>query len=330
MDHFILRKTFLFLLIFSLPVAFSGLSVGANHKIILRCADVQASGYPTVEGLLFMSRLINENTKGRIEIKVYPNGTLGPESSVTDMVRMGALDMGRVSLSQIVNIDPNLEVLLLPYIFRNDDQKWKVLEGPIGNNLLAGLASSGLIGLCFFEAGYRSFYNSKRPIYSPADLKGLKIRVQPSPMMIKMIDFLGAAAVPIDYNEVYPALAAKAVDGAENNLPSFLSMGHYKAARYFSFDRHSSIPEVVIISQKTFHKLAPSDQEIIRRAAKEAVLYQRKLWAQYEKESYLKLLEEGCKFNEVNIEAFQQRFKNFYQTFAKRHLPVIEQIHQVN
>jgi tripartite ATP-independent transporter DctP family solute receptor len=330
LDHFILRKFLFFSLVISLSVAFLELPALANHKMILRCADVQAPGYPTVEGLLFMSRLIRKETNGRIEITVYPNGALGPESSVVDMVRLGALDMGRVSLSQMVNIDPNLEVLLLPYIFRADNQKWNVLEGPIGNRLLEGLTKSDLIGLCFFEAGYRSFYNSKRPVFSPSDLAGLKIRVQPSPIMIKMIDFLGAAAVPIDYNEVYSALAAKAVDGAENNLPSYLSTGHYKVARYFSFDRHSSIPEVVFISKKTFNKLTPSDQEIIRGAAKEAVLYQRKLWAQYENESYLKLLHEGCKFNEVNVEAFKERFKPFYQRFAYRHMHIIEQINQVN
>lgn len=330
MKRLIVRKIILLFFILSLLLVLSELSIRADNKIVLHCADVQSSGYPTVEGLLYMSRLIAEQTEGRIKIAVYPNGALGPEDSIIDMVRHGVLDMGRVSLSQFVKINPNLEVLLLPYVFKDDSQKWKVLEGPIGNNLLEGLSKSNLMGLCFYEAGYRSFYNSKRPIFAPEDLQGLKIRVQPSPIMIEMIDFLGASAVPIDFNEVYPALRAKAVDGAENNLPSFLSMGHYKAARYFSFDRHSSIPEIVFISKKTWNRLAPSDQEIIKRCAKESVLYQRKLWAQYENASYLKLQHEGCKFNEVDIEAFKQRFKPFYRMYASKYMSIIDQINQIN
>jgi tripartite ATP-independent transporter DctP family solute receptor len=277
-----------------------------------------------------MSQLVKEQTKGRIEIVVYPNSSLGSESSVVEMVKLGALDMGRVSISEVVEVNPNMEVLILPYIFRDDTHKWKVLDGPIGNSMLEGLSKANLIGLCFLESGYRSFYNTKRPIYRPTDLKGLKIRVQPSKIMIKLIEFFGAAAVPINYNEVYPALTAKAIDGAENNLPSFLSTGHYKIARYYSFDRHSSIPEVVLISKKIWSKLAASDQEIIKKAAKESVPYQRNLWDKFENESFLKLQQEGCKFNEVDLEAFKQRFKSYYQMYDSKYLAIIDEINQVN
>jgi tripartite ATP-independent transporter DctP family solute receptor len=329
LHRFIVQKICILLSLLSI-VILATIPVKSANKIILRCADVQAPGYPTVEGILYMSRLVKEQTKGRIEIVVYPNSSLGPESSVVEMVKLGVLDMGRVSISQVVTSDPNLEVLLLPYIFKDNIHKWKVLDGSIGNSLLEGLSKTDLIGLCFLEAGYRSFYNTKRPIYSPEDLRGLKIRVQPSQIMIKMIEFLGAAAVPIDYNEVTPTLTAKAIDGAENNLPSFLSMGHYKVARYFSFDRHSSIPEVVLISKKIWTKLAASDQEIIRKAAKESVPYQRKLWDKFENDSYLNLQQEGCKFNEVDLAAFKQRFKFFYQMYAKKYLSMIDEINRVN
>ena len=306
-----------------------GLPVTASNKIILRCADVQPPGYPTVESMLFMSRLVKEQTKGRIEILVYPNGSLGSESSVVEMVKLGALDMGRVSISQVLEANPDMEVLIFPYIFRDNVHKWNILGGPIGNSMLKGLSKANLIGLCFLESGYRSFYNTKRPIYRPTDLQGLKIRVQPSQMMIKLIEFFGAAAVPIDYNEVYPALTAKAIDGAENNLPSFLSTGHYKVARYYSFDRHSSIPEVVLISKKVWLKLTVSDQQIISKAAKESVPYQRNLWDKFENESYFKLQQEGCKFNEVDLEAFKQRFQSFYQKYNSSFQSIIDQINQV-
>jgi TRAP-type transport system periplasmic protein len=315
---------------FVLITSLFGLPVTASTQIILRCADVQPPGYPTVESMLYMSRLVKKETKGRIEILVYPNGSLGSESSVVEMIKLGILDMGRVSITQVVEANPDMEVLMLPYIFKDNTHKWKILDGTIGNNMLEGLSKANLIGLCFLESGYRSFYNTKRPIYSPSDLKGLKIRVQPSQIMIKMIELFGAAAVPIDYNEVYPALTAKAIDGAENNLPSFLSMEHYKVARYYSFDRHSSIPEVVLISKKFWTKLTVSDQQIIRQAAKESVPYQRKLWDKFENESYLKLQQEGCKFNEVDLEAFKQRFKSFYQMYDGRYLSLIDEINRVN
>lgn len=301
----------------------------AADKMILRCPDVHSLDFPTVQAVLYMARLVRERTKGRIEIVVYPNGALGSEKSVVNMVRVGALEMGRVSLSEVVNVYPDMEVLSFPYVFRDDSHKWKVLDGDFGRNQLAGLAKIGLIGLCFQESGYRSFYNTKRPIYRPSDLIGLKIRVQPTKIMINLVEVFGAAAVPIDYNEVFSALKGGAVDGAENNLPSYLTSGHYQIARYFSFDRHSSIPEVVILSAKIWDRLSRSDQAVIRNAAQQSVAYQRKLWERYESQSFRALRQAGCQFNEVDLTAFKEACLPFYRKYYPQYQSMVDRINLV-
>lgn len=307
-----------------------GVPAAAGERIVLRCADNQKPGYPTIEGVLEMARRVKEHTNGRIEVKVYPEGSLGTEKSVVEMLQLGALDLGRVSVTQVAEVSPEIGVFVLPYIFKNNDHKWKVLEGPIGNNLLKGLAKVNLIGLCFQESGYRSFYNTRRPIYKPSDLKGLKIRVQPSQIMSKLVECFGASAVPIDYQEVYAALAAGVIDGAENNIPSFVTTKHYQVARYYSFDRHSSIPEVVVISKSTWSKLKPVDREILMAAARESVIYQRELWAKYEDNCLRQLEREGCQFNEVEIEAFKKVSQSFYQKYANQYQATIAAIKEVN
>ncbi|HYH04055.1 MAG TPA: TRAP transporter substrate-binding protein DctP, partial [Bacillota bacterium] len=245
-----MRKISLGIMALGLVCLMLGLTaVNAGEKIVLRCADVHSYGYPTVEGVLYMSRLVKEQTDGRIEIIVYPESKLGSEASVVAMVRTGVLEMGRISVTQVAEVAPEFGVFVLPYLFKNNVHKWKVLDGAIGTRLLSGLERVGLVGLCFQEAGYRSFYNSKHPIYRPEDLKGLRIRVQPNDIMVKLIDFLGAYPVPINYEEIDSALAARIIDGAENNIPSYYSAGHYQQASYYSFDRHSSIPEILLMSQ---------------------------------------------------------------------------------
>jgi tripartite ATP-independent transporter DctP family solute receptor len=322
-----LRRILLSLLILA---ATSGFTFGAMESTgvtrNLKCADNQASDYPTVVGVKYAARLISERTRNRIRITVYPNGGLGPETEVIKMVRLGVLEMARVSVTEIAGICPKFRVLLLPYLFRDDNHKWKVLNGEIGTQLLKELAAADLIGLCYQEAGYRSFYNSKHPVYQPSDLKGLKIRVQPSQIMIRLVESLGGAAVPINFQEVFSTLEFGAIDGAENNIPSYLSSEHYKVARYYSFDRHSSIPEVLIISKKVWEGLTEADRLVIKEAAKESVGYQRVLWAQYEAKSLQLLQQKGCRFNEVNQEAFRTQLAPFYHENAGQYQNLITAI----
>jgi tripartite ATP-independent transporter DctP family solute receptor len=300
--------------------------VNAAEKAILRCADVHALGYPTVEGVRYMSRLVKEKTGGRIEIIVYPESKLGSESAVVEMVRTGALEMGRISTSQVAEVAPEFGVFVLPYLFNDNTHKWIVLDGAIGAGMLRGLKKIGLIGLCFQEAGYRSFYNSKRPIYRPEDLKGLRIRVQPNKIMIELMEFFGAYPVPMNYEEVAQALQAKILDGAENNPPSFFSSGHYRKAAYYSLDRHASIPEILLMSQKTWSSLKPADREIVAAAAQKSVAFQRQRWAEYEARSLEQLARAGCHINEVQIEKFQVKARLFNQKHAKAFKTLLDEI----
>lgn len=302
--------------------------INADQRAILRCADVHAFGYPTIEGIRYLDALVQKRTSGRIRIKIYPESILGSEESVVDMVRQGALDMGRISVAQAAVVDNELGVLVSPYLFDNDSHKWKVLNGSVGTRLLKGLSRVGIIGLCFQEAGYRSFYNSKRPIYQPEDLKGLKMRVQPNQTMVNLLEFLDASPVPIDYAEVYDALKAGVIDGAENNMPSYYTSGHYRVAKYFSFDRHATIPEVLIISKKTWMRLAPNDRQILLIAAKESVSYQRNEWAKFEADCQRKLEKEGCRFNEVNIFAFKEAIKPFDDDQRQQYRNLIREIEE--
>lgn len=318
----------IFISFFSTFVDAHATQTPSSAKIVLRCADVHPSYYPTVQGVNYMGRLLKKRSNGRIEIKVYTDSSLGAEPSVIEMLRMGALDMARLSTASVADVDDELGVFVLPYLFRDDNHKWKVLNGPTGFRILDGMAHYGIVGLSFQEAGYRSFYNNKRSIYEPQDLKGLKMRVLPSRLLIKLIEFYGATPVPINYNEVFSALRAGVIDGAENNIPSYVSSNHYKVAKYYSLDRHNSIPEVLIISQKKWFQLSPADRKMIQSAARESVDYQRRLWANFELECLKKLKKEGCIVNEVDVEAFKNEIQSFYQTYAKQYQSLIDEINR--
>lgn len=300
-----------------------------TSQILLRCADVHRLDYPTIAGVRHLGNLLQERTRGKLRIEIYPESSLGTERSVVEMVRLGALDMGRISISEVAEVDPALGALLLPYLFKDNGHKWRVLNGPTGRRLLQGLSRFGLIGLGFQEAGYRSIYNWKHPIYRPEDLAGLKLRVQPNQMMVEMMEFLTVAPVPIDYDQVYSALEAKVIDGAENNIPSYYTSGHYKFAKYFSLTSHVSLPEMLILSQKTWLKLSSKEQEILMTAAQESVAYQRARWAEFEADCKKKLIAAGCRFNDVDVAAFQGVVEPFYQNYRRRYPALIAEIEQL-
>lgn len=300
--------------------------ISAEEKILLRCADVHELGYPTVEGVLYMNRLVKQETGGRIEIIVYPGSVLGSENTVVEMVRAGVLEMGRVSSTIIADVVPEYEVFVFPYIFNDNAHKWRVLNGPVGLGLLDKLRKAGLIGLCFQESGTRSFYNSKRPIYRPEDLKGLKLRVQPSKIMVKLVEFFGAYPVPMNYEEIFPALNAKVIDGAENNIPSYYSSGHYHDAGYYSYVRHSSIPEILVMSKKTWKRLKPADQKIIADAARKSVWFQRRKWNEFETHCLRQLARTPCHINEVNAESFRKQAQLFNQKYGRPYAGLLEEI----
>lgn len=267
----------------------------APKKIVMRLAETHPADYPTTLGDMEFAKLVGERTNGRITVEVYHSKQLGEEKAVIEQVQLGAIDFTRVSLSPVSAFVKKLDVLQLPYLYRDADHMWKVLNGPIGEEMLKSVEEANFVGLCWFDPGSRNFYNSKREIKKASDLKGLKIRVQQSDLMIKMVKALGANPTPLPYGEVYSALKTGVIDGAENNFPSYDTQSHFEVAKFFTVDEHTRVPEILIASKVVMDKLSKKDQEIIKQAAKDAVPVQIKLWQEKEKASEEKVKAAGCK-----------------------------------
>jgi TRAP-type transport system periplasmic protein len=274
-----------------LSVALTGASMACD--VTLRSSDTHPDGYPTVEAVKYIGQVIKDKTGGRLCIDVYFGSQLGEEKDTIEQTQFGVIDMNRVSLGPFNDIIPETQVPSLPYIFKSVEHMHHVMDGPIGQEILDAFTSHDLVGLAFYDGGARSFYNSKRPINSMADLKGLKFRVMQSDIFVSMVQALGANAVPMPYGEVYSAIQTGVIDGAENNWPSYDTSGHYEVAKYYTLDEHLIVPEVLVMSKKSWEKLSADDQALIRQAAKDSVPVMRKLWFAQEKVSEDKIRAAG-------------------------------------
>ncbi|MBF0278383.1 MAG: TRAP transporter substrate-binding protein [SAR324 cluster bacterium] len=257
--------------------ALSGIQ--AAEKIVLKASDVHPLDYPTTQGLAKIGELLDDRTNGRIKVQIFPSGQLGGERTVLEKGQAGLVDLLRVSVGPVTSIVPELTVTSLPYIFRNETHQTKVLDGEIGQELLSKTEPYGLIGLGYYAAGQRSFYNSKRPIHTLEDLKGMKIRVMRAGIFMDMVRALGAIPSPMEWPEVYTGLQTGVIDGAENNYPSYVYSGHFENAKYYTQDEHLRVPEILLLSKKTYDKLSPQDQMLIKQAARDSIPFQRRLWA---------------------------------------------------
>jgi tripartite ATP-independent transporter DctP family solute receptor len=259
----------------------------------LRSSDTHPEGYPTVTAVEHMGALVEERTGGRICIEVYHSAQLGEEADTIEQTRFGVIDMNRVSLGPFNNLVEETKVVSLPYIFRSTDHMHHVMDGEIGEEILAAFEPYDLVGLAFYDGGSRSFYNREKPITSVADISGMKFRVMQSDVFVDMVDALGGNATPMPYGEVYSGIQTGVIDGAENNWPSFESSGHYEVAGYYTLDEHLIVPEVLVMSKMSWDKLTPEDQEIVRQAAKDSVPYMREQWVAREKASEEKVRAAG-------------------------------------
>jgi len=258
-----------------------------------RAADIQEENYPTVQALRAMDQLVAERTGGRHRIRVFHSRQLGEESQTIEQTRVGAIDMNRINVGAIGNYAPVLNVLALPFLFRSIDHLYKAIDGPIGDDILAAIEPDGFIGLTFYDSGARSIYTTTRPVKGVADLRGLRLRVQQSELMDKMVKALGAEPVGIAYGQVLTALSTRLVEGAENNWPSFVSTGHYRVARYYALTEHTMGPEVLVMSRRAWADLSPEDRVIFREAAKESSKYMRAQWQSWEERARRQAAEAG-------------------------------------
>lgn len=279
--------------------------------------DTHPDGYPTVEAVKEMARLLRAGTGGRLDIKIYPGGQLGSESDTLEIAVFGGLDLNRVNLAPLNSIEPLTTVPALPFLFRSTDHMRRALDSAIGDEILASLEPHGLIGLCFYDSGERSFYNTKRAILTPDDMRGLKIRVPNSDLYIAMIRALGADATPISISEVYQSLVQGVIDGAENNWPSYESGRHFEAAPYYSLTGHVIAPEMLVMSKRTWDRHNAEDRAIIRKAAKDSVVYMRGLWDERVERSRALILDAGVRVNDVaSLDPFIERMRPVWDRFV--------------
>jgi len=302
---------------------------GGGKALVLKASDDHPMEYPTTQGLVEMGRIIEEKTGGRIKVQVFPSAQLGSETQTIENTQMGVLDINRVSCAPLSEFSKTMGVLSMPYLFRDYEHFRKVLDGPIGVEVGKDLEEKGLKVLAYYDSGARSFYNTKRPINTPADLKGLKIRTQKSQVMVDLVNALGAVATPMSFEEVYSSLQTGVIDGAENNAPSYLTTNHYEVAKNFSLNEHARVPDIVLISMKTWNKLSPADRKIVADAAKESEKKQSELWAKYEKESLDKVKAAGCKINTPDQTPFRELVKPMYDKYGAQFGDLVKRIQDV-
>jgi tripartite ATP-independent transporter DctP family solute receptor len=296
----------------ALTVAASLMAGTALAQTVLRSSDTHPDGYPTVEGVKYFGELVKERTDGRYSVEVYHSAQLGQESDTLGQVRTGVIDLNRTSMGPWNGLIPETTIPSLPYIFRSVDHARKVMNGPIGDEILAAFEPHGVVALAFYDGGARSFYNSKKPIESVDDLKGMKFRVMQSDIFVDMVAALGASATPMPYGEVYTGIETGVIDGAENNFPSYDTAKHAEVAKYFSLDEHLIVPEVLVMSKLSWDRLSPEDQEIVRKAAKDSVEKQWELWDAQVAKSRGIVEAAGSTITEPDKQAFIDAMKPVY------------------
>lgn len=282
-----------------------------------RSSDIHPEDYPTVLAVRHMGELVSKRTNGRHTIKVYAKSALGIEKDTIEQTKLGALAMTRVNSSAMNNVCQETTVVTMPFLFNSKEHMRHVLDGAVGDDILKACAAQGFIGLAWYDSGARSIYSVKKPVKTLADAKGMKVRVQQSDLWVSLLEAMGANATPMPFGEVYTALKTGLIDAAENNYPSYESSRHFEVAKYFSKTEHSMAPEILLFSKKTWDTLSPEDQKIFREAAKESVVYMRKLWDEREEKSLATVKAAGAQIVEVDKASFQAAMKPVYDKYLQ-------------
>jgi tripartite ATP-independent transporter DctP family solute receptor len=302
--------------------------INKEPEFVLLYAENQTEDYPTTLGARKFADLVYERTDGRIKILVKYDAELGSEMQVIEQMKFGGIAFARVSLSQLAEFAPALNVLQLPYLYSDSQHMWRVLEGGIGDEFLNSVEPRGIVGLSWYDAGARNFY-STTPIRKLEDLQGMNVRVQESDMMADMVSALGGNPVKIVYSEVYSAFEQKIVDCAENNWPSFEAMKHYDVARYYTIDEHTRVPELQICSKVIWDKIDERDRDIIRDCAKASAIYERQLWQEREKSSREVAEKRGVTVIELSANEklrFREAVSSVYEKYGGDQMDIIKRI----
>lgn len=305
----------------------------AQAKMVLKATDVHPLGYPTVEAVVNMGKKLDEATKGRLTVQMYPSMQLGGEKEMTEQAQVGALAMARISVGPIGTLVPDLNVFNLPFVFRDTAHMEKVIDGEIGQELLKKVSDHptlNLIGLCWMNAGTRNVYNSKRPIRTIDDLKGLKIRMMGNPLFVDTMNALGGNGVAMGFDQLINGLQTGVVDGAENNYPSYSSGQHYRYAKHYSETGHLMIPEVLVFSKRIWNTLPKEDQALIMKLSAEAQQEQRKLWYEMEEKALADMKANGVEVIKIaDKKPFQDAVKPVWDKYGAQHKALIQRIQDV-
>lgn len=288
-----------------------------ENKRIIRLGHGLDITHSVHKAMLKADEVLNEISKGKMRIQIYPNQQLGSERECLELLQIGSLDMTKVSGAVMENFAPKLKIFGLPFLFDSKEHLFKVLDGPIGKELLNEGEQYWLKGMGFYDSGSRSFYSRERPVTQPQDLKGLKIRVQESISAFEMVKQLGGSPTPISWGELYTALQQGVVDGAENNPPSFYLSRHYEVCKYYSIDEHTMIPDLLLVSTHLWNRLNKQEQAWLQEAIDRSVPFQRELWIQSENESLQAVIEAGVEVSYPEKKIFQEATLPLYESFSK-------------
>ena len=291
----------------ALAMAGAGAALAKSDGVeVVTAVDVHPRDYPTVEAVRWMGEEITRETGGRIAFRQYPSGQLGTETDTVNLARFRVLDIARVYLGAVNNMFPATQPMALPYIFRDEAHMRRVCDGAIGQEILHTFERRGLIGLAFYDSGFRSMYNVRHPIHTPADMRDLKVRVPRADIFIQTLEAMGANPTPIPFGEVFTGLQTHLIDAAENNWATFQSTRQYEVARYWSQTDHCAAPEALLMSKARFDAFSRADQDLIRAKARESVPVMRALWDEKQASARQTVLDAGVHYNQADVEAFRR------------------------
>ncbi len=284
-----------------------------GDKRIIKLGHGLGITHPVHEAMLFLAKKVEEKSGGKMVVKIYPNQQLGSERELVELLQIGSLGMTKVSSAALEGFAPTMQVFGMPYLFRDDAHQLSVLQGEIGKKLLLDPQKYLLRGLCYYDSGKRSFYTKDKPIETPADLAGLKVRVMESNTASNMVKSLGGSPTPVSFGELYTALQQGIVDGAENNAPSLYTSKHYEVCKFYSLDEHTALPDVMIVSTKVWESLNEQEQQWLQEAADESATYEYKIWAEATEESLNELKKAGVTISFPDKQPFREAVEPMYE-----------------
>lgn len=303
--------------VIGLAVCLAVTSCGSRDDVVvLKLGHSLDTGHAVHKGMVHMAERLDEISGGKMRIDIYPSGQLGGERETVELVQIGSLAMTKVSTSPLESFVPAMQLFSIPYVFRDREHFFKVLDSEIGKELLESTEVARLRGLGYYDAGSRSFYTTDKRVRSPADLAGLKIRVQKSQTSVRMVAALGGSATPISWGELYTALQQGVVDGAENNPPSFYLSRQYEVSKYYTLDEHTSVPDILLMSSRIWDDLTPEQQAWLQEAVDDSVAYQRKLWQEATDEALAAVQAAGVEVIYPDKTPFQQAVVAMKESYA--------------